>query len=81
MLNFLIWWYKLLIRHRWPTVGPPLATDKESPCAEEAFSKARGDGLAYPFKNCEFHWKPLPGFPAKTAYEASETVIQFDMMQ
>merc|ERR1712003_45624 len=37
--------------------------------AKEAFAKARGDGVAFPFKNCEFHWSPLEGFPAKTAYE------------
>lgn len=37
--------------------------------AKEAFSKARGDGLQFPFKNCEFHWSPLEGFPEKTAYE------------
>lgn len=39
--------------------------------AKEAFTKARGDGLAYPFNEVEFHWTPLEGFPPKTAYQGT----------
>eukprot|EP00933_Yihiella_yeosuensis_P057243 TRINITY_DN5690_c0_g1_i1.p1 TRINITY_DN5690_c0_g1~~TRINITY_DN5690_c0_g1_i1.p1 ORF type:complete len:468 (+),score=90.51 TRINITY_DN5690_c0_g1_i1:46-1449(+) len=42
--------------------------------AKEAFVKARGDGIAYPLGQAEFHWKPLEGFPAKTAFEGSVTI-------
>lgn len=42
--------------------------------AKEAFSKARGDGMGFTFGKCEFHWKPLQGFPAKTAYEGTVKV-------
>lgn len=42
--------------------------------AKEAFSKARGDGLGFPLQDAEFHWKPTPGFPPKTAYEGTVKV-------
>lgn len=37
--------------------------------AKEAFVKARGDGLAYPLGQAEFHWKPIDGYEPGTAFE------------
>eukprot|EP00931_Biecheleriopsis_adriatica_P058118 TRINITY_DN34532_c0_g1_i2.p1 TRINITY_DN34532_c0_g1~~TRINITY_DN34532_c0_g1_i2.p1 ORF type:complete len:427 (+),score=89.17 TRINITY_DN34532_c0_g1_i2:106-1281(+) len=38
--------------------------------AKEAFVKARGDGIAYPLGQAEFSWRPLSGFPDRSAFES-----------
>lgn len=43
--------------------------------AKEAFVKARGDGIAFPLGQAEFHWNPLAGYPPGSAYDG-EVVIE-----
>jgi len=52
--------------------GPDLDTEYEAFSrfwsAKEAFVKARGDGLAFPLGDAEFHWEPAKDLPRLSAY-------------
>jgi len=69
---------KNLTKHEWDdvnSVGSDLDDQYEVFSrywsAKEAFVKARGDGIQFDLGLAEFHWKPIEGFPSRTAYEGS----------
>lgn len=42
--------------------------------AKEAFTKARGDGVAFPLGDAEFKWIPVPDAPTNTAFTGTVKV-------